>query len=51
MGNILYIYKIQFTVRPGPPNADTQTNAYGKNLLIYREKAHFWVNKKPPGET
>ena len=23
----------------------------GKNLLIYKEKPHFWVYKKPPKET
>ena len=41
MDNIkLYIYMIQFTVRPGPPNGSTQTNSYGKNLLIW-EKPHF----------
>ena len=44
------LYKIQFTVRLGPPNADTQTNSYGKKPpYLQRKKPIFGWTKNLQG--
>ena len=38
---VLLLYKIQFTVRPGPRSGSTQTNSYGKKPPYLRKTPFF----------